>query len=101
MKDIMFEKYTIKKGDTLYGVSKKYNINPDLLALINGLTMSDYIYENQEILIPKNNYSYYLTQSGDDLDSILNLLNIDYVTFKKNNNKILLESGQLFGKQNK
>ena len=48
-----FEYYTISKGDSLYGIARRYNINPELLAGLNGLSMDDYIYPDQEILIPK------------------------------------------------
>ena len=92
----MYEKYIIKKGDTIFGISKQYNINPELLSLINGLNMNDYIYENQEILIPKSGYSYYLTKSGDALDDVLKLFNTNYNDFSFMNDKILLEEGQLF-----
>lgn len=91
----MYESYMIKKGDTLFGISKQYNVNPELLSLINGLNMNDYIYENQEILIPKSGYSYYLTKSGDDLEEVLKLFKTSYNDFTKVNNKILLEEGQL------
>ncbi len=96
MKNELYDTYIIKKGDTIYGISKQYNINPELLSLVNGLNMNDYIYENQEILIPKNGYSYYLTKSGDNLNDVLDLFNVDYSDFNRVNNKILLEEGQLF-----
>ena len=88
--------YIIKKGDTLFGISKQYNINPELLSLVNGLNINDYIYENQEILIPKSGYSYYFTKSGDNLNDVLNLFKVNYNDFNKINNKIMLEEGQLF-----
>ncbi len=96
MKNELYDTYIIKKGDTIYGISKQYNINPELLSLVNGLNMNDYIYENQEILIPKNGYSYYLTKSGDNLNDVLDLFNVDYSNFNRVNNRILLEEGQLF-----
>lgn len=91
-----YETYIIKKGDTLYGISKQYNVNPELLSLINGLNMNDYIYENQQILIPKAGNSYYLTKSGDNLNDVLKLFKTSYNDFIKTNDKILLEEGQLF-----
>lgn len=96
MNNELYDTYIIKKGDTLHGIGKKYNINPELLSLVNGLKMEDYIYENQEIMIPKSGYSYYLTKSGDNLNDILDLFNVDYREFNKVNNRILLEEGQLF-----
>ena len=96
MKREMYDNYIIKKGDTLFGISKQYNINPELLSLVNGLNMNDYIYENQEILIPKGGYSYYFTKSGDNLNDILNLFKANYNDFSKVNNNIMLEEGQLF-----
>ncbi len=95
MNNSMYDNYIIKKGDTLFGISKQYNVNPELLSLINGLNMNDYIYENQEILIPKSGYSYYLTKSGDSLNGVMKLFNVDYNNFSKVNSNILLEEGQL------
>ena len=92
----IYDLYTIKSGDTLYAISKKNNVNPELLSLINGLNMDDYIYENQTILIPKPGYSYYLTKSGDNLNDIIKLFNTEFSGFNKLNNVILLEGGQLF-----
>lgn len=96
MNNDIYEMYTIKKGDTLYGISKQYNINPELLSLVNGLNMNDYIYDGQKIMIPKSGYSYYLTKSGDNLNNILNLFNVGYNDFSIMNKDILLEEGQLF-----
>ena len=96
MNNELYDTYIIKKGDTLFGISKQYNINPELLSLVNGLNMNDYIYENQEILVPKSGYSYYFTKSGDNLNDILTLFKADYNSFSKVNNNILLEEGQLF-----
>ena len=32
-----FNYYIIKKGDNLFKISRQYNVNPDLLAQLNGL----------------------------------------------------------------
>ena len=38
-----FTYYTIEKGDNLYEISRKYNINPKLLAAMNGIEKEEYI----------------------------------------------------------
>ena len=40
-----FNFYTIEAGDSLYGIARRFNINPSLLASLNGLNMEDYIYQ--------------------------------------------------------
>ena len=99
--DNYYNLYTINKGDNLYQISKKYNINPILLAALNGLNESDYIYPNQEILIPKNGYSYYITTSGDTLDIVSDKFNISKNDLIKNNNIYLLPGQILANKKNK
>lgn len=96
MNNEMYDTYIIKKGDTIYGISRQYNINPDLLSLVNGLNINDYIYEGQNIMIPKSGYSYYLTKSGDNLNDVLKLFNTNFNDFVNINNNIMLEEGQLF-----
>ena len=70
-----FEYYTIQKGDNLYAIAKKYNVNPILLATINGLIQSDYIYPEQVIMIPKSDFAYYITKDaqGDQWTSYAEL----------------------------
>ena len=99
-KDKYFEYYTIKKGDTIYGIAREYNINPELLSLLNGLNNNDYIYPDQEIIIPKSNYSYYVTAEGDTLDTIANKFNSSYEDILQNNETIYLLPGQLIVKKN-
>ena len=75
-KETYFNTYIIEQGDSLYKIAQKYNINPKLLASLNGLNMEDYIYPKQEILIPKNNYSYYITAEGDTIDNVSKMFKI-------------------------
>ena len=95
-----YEYYTIKTGDNLYQIAKKYNINPDLLAALNGLNMNDYIYPGQVVMIPKSGFSYYLTKEGDTIDTVANTFGVS-VNSLLNDNKILyLLDGQLLVKKN-
>jgi len=90
-----FNYYVVEKGDSLYGIARKYNINPELLANINGLEGEDYIYPNQQILIPKNGYSYYITAEGDTIDEVIREFNSTKDKFLNENKTIYLMAGQL------
>lgn len=90
-----FSVYKIESGDSLYKIGKKYNINPELLASLNGLDMQDYIYPNQEILIPKSGYSYYITKDGDTLDLVSNTFKTTKDQLLRHNKTIYLLPGQI------
>ena len=94
-----FEYYTIKKGDTIYDIARRYNINPELLAALNGLNNNDYIYPDQIILIPKSGYSYYITKAGDTLDSVANIFNMNRDKMLEENDTIYLLEGQMLVKR--
>ncbi len=94
-----FEYYTIKKGDNLYQIAKKYNVNPTLLAILNGLNANDYIYPEQVIMIPKQGYSYYITKEGDTLNLVANTFNTTPSNLLKYNQTIYLKEGQLLVNQ--
>lgn len=95
-----FDYYVVKNGDSIYAISKKYNMNPDLLASLNGLNFSDYIYPDQVILIPKSGFSYYITKSGDTLDSVSNIFNISRDDLLNQNDVIYLLEGQFLVHKN-
>lgn len=90
-----FEIYTIDKGDNLYNIAKRYNTDYNLLALLNGLNVNDYIYPNMTILVPKRNVKYYITKDNDTLLSINRLLNGNINKLLSQNNNIYLKEGQL------
>ena len=90
-----FDTYTINIGDSLYAISKKYNINPELLAALNGLNMDDYIYPNQVLLLPVSNYSYYITKDGDTLEIVADMFKKNKETLIKENETIYLLPGQV------
>ena len=94
-KEKYFDTYTINMGDTLYAIARKYNINPELLAALNGLNMDDYIYPNQILLIPISTYSYYITKSGDTLDFVADKFNKPKEKVLQENDTIYLLEGQI------
>ena len=90
-----FTTYTVNSGDSLYQIARRYNINPTLLAALNGLNMDDYIYPNQKILIPKSGYSFYITKDGDTLEMVSQKFNRNLKDLLELNNTIYLLPGQL------
>lgn len=94
-KENYFGYYKIEKGDSLYKIGMQYNINPELLAALNGLDMDDFIYPGQEILIPKSGYSYYITKEGDTLDVVADRFKTDRDTVLRYNDVIYMLPGQL------
>jgi len=90
-----FEYYTLKQNKTLFELAKNKNVNPKLLAVLNGLEIDDFLLKNQLIMIPKNNYSYYITKEGDTLTTVAKTFNTSIDNVIKNNKTIYLNEGQL------
>ena len=87
--------YEIKKGDTLYQISKEYNVNTKLLAELNGINLDDYIYPGQTLLVPKKNVSYYITKEGDTLREVSNIFGVSEYDIVNQNRVVYLKEGQM------
>ena len=87
--------YIVKQGDNIMSISTSYNVDPKLLLEINGLSDEEYIYPNQEILIPNKNYNYYLTKKGDTVVSVAQALNKNIDDLLNINDTLYLEEGQM------
>ena len=87
--------YEIKNGDTLYQISKNYNVNTKLLAELNGLDLDDYIYPGQVLLIPRKDVSYYITKKGDTLKIVSDIFDVNQNDIIKQNSTIYLDEGQM------
>ena len=94
-KEKYFDTYTINTGDSLYAIARKYNINPELLAALNGLNMDDYIYPSQILLLPVGNYSYYITKAGDTIDIAADMFKKSKEALIKENETVYLLPGQI------
>ena len=93
--DRVFENYKVKAGDTIYSIARAYNADPDTLLMLNGLNKNDYIYPNQEIIVPLKGVSIYVTKSGDTIDGIINNLGIDANDLNAQNKRIFVMEDQL------
>ncbi len=83
--------YTVKKGDTLYKISKMYNISVDEIVKLNGIKNKNLIVIGQKLLIKTNNYfNRYIGDTNSIVDA-LKSLNEDYSYNYRN--KIALING--------
>ena len=86
--------YTVKKGDTLYSIAKKYNTTAQKIIDLNYLTNTN-IMPGQIIRIPETytkeedmyipNYTNYIVKKGDTLYSIAKVNNISVDTIISDN----------------
>ena len=80
--------YTVKRGDTLYSISKRYGVNIEDIINLNNL-QSTILSINQQLLIPTetiNNKTTYIVEKGDTLWSIANKYNTTVTELKRINN---------------
>lgn len=90
-----FDYYTVGKGDTLYKIASDNNIDPSLLAQLNGINKSDYIYPNQTLLVPRSGTIIYITAAGDTLSEIAKGFNVSIDKLISQNDNIYLQPEQL------
>ena len=83
--DNEYDTYIVKKGDSLWAISKEYNIPLNELIKINSLTDLT-LQINQELLVPKTNKNIYIVEAGDTLWSIAHKNNINVDELKTINN---------------
>lgn len=95
----MPKKYTIKSGDTLYGISKKYNIpfdelldnnthikNPSLVRIGDEINIPDLSVDNNKI--SNGNTGKYVVKRGDTMAKIANELGVSLNELLSNNSQI-------------
>ncbi|MDD3392868.1 MAG: LysM peptidoglycan-binding domain-containing protein [Bacilli bacterium] len=90
-----FDVYKVQTGDTIYDIARKNDISVADLLLLNGLQKYDYIYPNQELLVPKTDIQFYITKESDTLSSLLEELKTSLEELYRYNPIIYLEPDQL------
>ncbi len=91
----MYFTYSVKSGDTMYSIASKFDIDVNDLYLINGIKEGDYIYQNQEILIPNRDVFIYYTGLDDTFKSISSNIGIDVEDIINNNSDLVLIPNQI------
>ena len=92
--------YTVKAGDTLYDIARKYNTTIETLVTTNGLTRPNDLVIGQNLWIPNdNNNSTYIIKAGDTLYNIARSYGIPLNTLISANPQIsnpnLIQIGQV------
>lgn len=72
--DPNYKKYIVQKGDNIYKIARENNVDYGTLLKLNGLKNDEYIYPNQEIILPIKNT--YVTSENEKISDILNKLNL-------------------------
>ena len=91
----LYDTYIVKQGDSMYAIARRYNIDLDDLLAINGIGRNDFIYPNQQILVPRRNMNIYVTKTNDTLQSVMNKLQVTSDDLIKQNEKIMLLPDQV------
>lgn len=99
--EVLFDTYTVKQGDNMYQIAQKYNADVNDLLKINGLSKADYIYPNQEILVPTNNVKFIVTEEGETTSAAAGKLNIGIAELLLQNENLLLEPDQVIVYKNR
>ena len=82
------EVYTVKSGDTLYGIANKFNLTVDELKKLNNLTTNILSIGQKLIVEPtsKDTETTYTVMKGDTLYGIANKFGVSVDELKKINN---------------
>lgn len=94
-KEIPFVIYRVNKGDTLFDIARRNNVNYKDLILINGLKEGEYIYPNQELLVPKPDIGVYTVENTESLVQVSNKIGVSIDNIIKQNATIYLLPNQL------
>ncbi|MBQ6687269.1 MAG: LysM peptidoglycan-binding domain-containing protein [Bacilli bacterium] len=92
--------YTVKSGDNLYAIARKYNVTVDAIKKANNLS-SNLLSVGQNLIIPvtttESSYNTYIVKYGDNLYSIAKKYNVSVDNLKSTNNLTnnILSVGQM------
>lgn len=81
--------YTVRPGNTLYGIAQFFGTTVKQIAQANGLVCPYTIYPGQELVLPIEEISaprYYVVRPGDNLSSIADRYGLEINSLLELNN---------------
>lgn len=90
-----FITYMVKTGDTIIEIARQNGLDYRQLLSLNGLDKDQYIYPNQEILIPNRNVYFWITGTEDTLEEVASKLGANSSAIVDQNKSIYLKPEQL------
>lgn len=94
--NLYFTRYTIKDGDTIYSIARRYNVDPKYLLRLNGLNENDTIYSGDYLFVPREGVKFYITGMDNTLNDVTRSLGATPDEVASQNNTIYLTNDQLF-----
>ncbi len=91
----LYMTYIVQKGDNAYAIARQYGVPYETLLRINGLDENDYIYPNQQLLIPRNSNEVYVTKDTDTIQSLYNAYKNNWDSFLSQNQTIYVVPDQM------
>ena len=90
-----FITYIVKPGDNMYAIAEKYNVNYRDLLELNGLSKDQYIYPEQQILVPREGVLFRVTSDGDTIIRVADDLGVSVMDLINQNKSIYLIPDQV------
>jgi len=78
--------YKIKKNDSLWSISKKFNTQVSILAEINNIDLNSPLKPDETIFVPSKNGIFYKIKKGDTLSLIAKNYDADIEEISRSNN---------------
>ena len=91
----LYTSYIVKQGDNVYAIAREYGVPYETLLSINGLNKNDYIYPNQQLLIPRLGSGVYVTKENDTVKSLYDKYGNNWNSFLEQNKTIYVVPDQM------
>ncbi|MBN1534756.1 MAG: M23 family metallopeptidase [Spirochaetes bacterium] len=92
-------KYTIRKSDNLWSVSRRFGVSHGLVIDINGIDNPDMLRVGRTLQVPTKNGLYHTVQRGDTLISIARRYRVSVESIRRQNGlrgSVIMASERLF-----